>query len=508
MPRQLRARGVAVVMLLWLFPATAGSQFTRTRAAPAGGDAGQTSPGSLDPVQRWHSVMLAANALDHTPVAPGEPRTFGEQIGPGRTARAFAIVQIAVSDTLNAIFQRYTTYSDVPVVVGRTSWEAAVATAAHRTLAAMYPSQSRTFDGLLIKDLAALGDPLAVKNGVALGQQVAMRILALRTSDGSDHDEPEVGVEFILSDQPGYWRPDPISQADVALGAYWGEVSPFVAPAENLDELAPPELTSPAYAAAFNEVRDLGGDGIVTPTRRSLDQTIAGIYWGYDGTAGLGTPPRLYNQIARHIADLRGSDVVDLARLLALLNVAVSDSSVACWAEKYQYQVWRPVTAIREADAGTGPTGLGDGNPETRGDPKFTPLGAPASNSRGPNFTPPFPAYASGHAALGGAAFQTLRRVYGTDAIAFAFVSDEFNGITRDNLGLVRPRIVRRFASLSAAEEENGQSRIYLGIHWAFDKTRGIASGRHLADYVYDHAFQKRSSKAGTVTTDVKQSPR
>jgi hypothetical protein len=191
---------------------------------------------------------------------------------------------------------------------------------------------------------------------------------------------------------------------------------------------------------------------------------------------------------------------VDFARLLALVNVALSDISVACWYEKYHYQVWRPITGIREADAGTGPTGLGDGNPDTFGDRKFTPLGAPASNSRGPNFTPPFPAYASGHASFGGAVFQILRRVYGTDNIPFAFVSDELNGVTRDNLGLVRPRIVRRFATLSAAEEENGQSRIYLGIHWAFDKTRGIASGRRLADYVYAHAFQQRSPKAGAVT--------
>jgi hypothetical protein len=500
MLRRLRTRGVTALMVVGLFPAPAGSQFISTQRAPAGGDVEPTSVSRLDPVRRWNLVLLAANALDHTPVAAGESRTFGEQIGPGRTARAFAIVQIAVSDALNAIFRRYATYTDVPVVVGRTSWEAAVATAAHHTLSAMYPSQSSTFDALLLADLRSLSDPWAVRNGAMLGQQVAAKILALRTGDGSEREEPEIGVEFFVSDQPGFWRPDPISQGRIALGAYWGKVSPFVAPVTKLDEVAPPELTSAEYAAAFNEVRKLGGDGIVTPTRRSLDQTLAGIYWAYDGTPGLGTPPRLYNQIARHIADLRGSDAVDFARLLALVNVALSDISVACWYEKYHYQVWRPITGIREADAGTGPTGLGDGNPDTFGDRKFTPLGAPASNSGGPNFTPPFPAYASGHASLGGAVFQILRRVYGTDNIPFAFVSDELNGVTRDNLGLVRPRIVRRFATLSAAEEENGQSRIYLGIHWAFDKTRGIASGRRLADYVYAHAFQQRSPKAGAVT--------
>lgn len=91
---------------------------------------------------------------------------------------------------------------------------------------------------------------------------------------------------------------------------------------------------------------------------------------------------------------------------------------------------------------------------------------------------------------LTGALFQILRRFYRTDNIAFTFVSDEFNGVTQDNQGNVRPLLPRSFASLSEAEEENGQSRIYLGIHWAFDKTEGIIQGRRVADYVFKHVFQ------------------
>lgn len=165
---------------------------------------------------------------------------------------------------------------------------------------------------------------------------------------------------------------------------------------------SPPPLTSRHYTAAFNEVKRLGGDGIITPTERTEDQTIAGIYWAYDGTPGLGTPPRMYNQITVQIAEQMETNVVELARLLALVNVALADASIACWDEKYKYQFWRPVTGIREADPGTGPTGLGDGNPATIGDPNFTPLGAPASNLTGPNFTPPFPSYTAGHSTYGG----------------------------------------------------------------------------------------------------------
>ena len=191
----------------------------------------------------------------------------------------------------------------------------------------------------------------------------------------------------------------------------------------------------------------------------------------------------------RHFA--LAADDLELARLLALLNVSMADAGTAIWESKFFYKFWRPVTGVREADAGTGPSGAGDDNPATAGDPTFTPLGAPASNLTGPNFTPPFPAYPSGHAGFGGALFETLRRFYGTDDIPFTFVSDEWNGVTRDREGNVRPLRPRTFASLSEAEEENGQSRIYLGIHWSFDKTEGIVQGNRVADYVYDNVYTK-----------------
>ena len=251
----------------------------------------------------------------------------------------------------------------------------------------------------------------------------------------------------------------------------------------------PPSLDSPEYATAFDEVKRLGGDGITTPTERTAEQTEIGIYWAYDGTPSLCAPPRLYNQIAVQIAGQMRSDAVELARLLALVNTAWPDAGVAWWESMYFYQVWRPIGGIREADPGTGPSGLGDGNPATIGDPTFSPLGAPASNLTGPNFTPPFPAYPSGHAVFGGALFETLRNFYGRDDIAFTFVSDELNSVTVGNDGVARPLSPRSFTSFSQAEEENGQSRIYLGIHWSFDKTEGIAQGRRVADHVFENAF-------------------
>ncbi len=440
-------------------------------------------------ILRWNAITMEATALDHTPPQPGEARAFREQFGPGREAKALAIVQIAVFDAVNAATgNRYRSYTGLGAARRPIGLDVAIAQAAHDTLVALWPAQAAGFDARLAEDLAEFGEGDRKARGIALGMQAAAAILARRADDGSAHAEPIVGVDYFPGTGPGEWRTDPISLIPLALGAKWGEVRPFVLRSADQFRIAPPPaLTSARYTRAFDEVKRLGGDGVTTPTQRTEQQTIAGIYWGYDGTPNLSAPPRLYNQIAVHIANQRGTgrkDAIHLARLLALVHTSLADAGIACWESKYAYKFWRPVTAIREADT--------DDNPDTSADPGFSPLGAPASNiDPGLNFTPPFPAYASGHATFGSALFQTLRRFYGTDRIRFTFVSDEWNGITTDNQGNVRPRIPRTFRSLSAAEEENGQSRIYLGIHWEFDKTEGMLQGRRIADYVARNAFQR-----------------
>jgi hypothetical protein len=453
-------------------------------------------------VRHWNQIAVDASGLDHTPVAPGETRVFGEQLGPGRAARAMAIVHLAIFEVVNAVEGDFKSYIGLPHAKLDTSLQVGVAQAAHDTLAALYLSQSASFDTLLAEELDEIPEGRLKTNGIALGKRAASAILTARAVDGSQHSEPRVGIEFLTSNDPGKWRQDPISLIPLALGAYWGDVKPFVLErADQFRSPPPPSLDSPAYATAFNEVKALGGcgidpadcmGGIPTPTERTAEQTQIGIYWAYDGTPSLCAPPRLYNQITMRIAHKMSTDydVVGLARLLALVNVAMADAGIAVWESKYYYQYWRPVTGIRESDEHTGPSGLGDGNPATAGDLTYSPLGGQASNLMGPNFTPPFPAYPSGHAGFGGALFEMLRNFYRTDRIPFTFVSDEFNGVTRDHAGNIRPLVERRFSSLSQAEEENGQSRIYLGIHWSFDKTEGIAQGRRVADYVFKNILR------------------
>lgn len=445
----------------------------------------------LDPIHRWNQIAINATGLDHTPPGPGEDRVFGEQLGPGRSARAMAIVHIAMFDAINATIGRYQSFTGVTAKPRGLSLAAAVSQAAHDALVSLFPSQATTFDSALAEDLARVRSKKQKANGISLGRQVAAALLASRVGDGAEVPEVKIGPGgYQTGDQPGQWRQDPISQIPTALGSHWGACRTFfIQSGSQFRAPSPPALDSAEYAAAYNEVKNIGGDGIVTPTQRTDEQTFIGTFWAYDGTPSLCAPPRLYNQIAVHIADQMGLSSLELARLLALVNVAMADTGITTWESKYYYGLWRPITGIRESDLGTGPTGLGDDNNATVGDPTFTPLGAPASNLNGPNFTPPFPSYPSGHGAFGGALFQTLRRFFGTDDISFTFVSDEFNGITKDHDGNVRPYMPRSFVNLSQAEEENGQSRIYLGIHWAFDKTAAIAQGRSVADYVFDHAF-------------------
>jgi hypothetical protein len=172
---------------------------------------------------------------------------------------------------------------------------------------------------------------------------------------------------------------------------------------------------------------------------------------------------------------------LEYGRLVAQLNLALADAGISAWECKYHFKIARPITAIREA--------VDDGNPDTVADPTYTPYGAPASNSIGPNFTPAFPAYVSGHATFGASLFQLLRTRY-TDDINFTFLSEELNGITKDNEGNVRPAKPRTYMRLSQAELENAQSRIYLGIHWNQDKVYGIKLGNAIADYIVENTYQ------------------
>jgi hypothetical protein len=146
---------------------------------------------------QWNEIAIDASGLDHTPGVPGSGRIFGEQLGPGRSSRAMAIVHIAMFDAVNAITGGYQSYTGLAAAPHGTSMDAAIAVAAHDTLVALFPSQRASFDKLLVEDLNLIEGDSAKTRGIDLGRQAAAAILALRANDGAQHAEPRVGVDYI-----------------------------------------------------------------------------------------------------------------------------------------------------------------------------------------------------------------------------------------------------------------------------------------------------------------------
>ncbi len=478
----LLRRSIGCAALLALLSIAACSTPSTDEAASASTTSDLTSASASKTLLGWNAIALDAVALDSTPVGTGAPHRYGEQAGPARTARGLAIVHIAIYDAVQSIAGTYVPYTDM-AYDSHANMAAAIGQAAHDTLVVLYPSQSASFDAALASELAV--NPAASRDlGVARGKLAAANILALRDHDGSETPDPSYAAMNLPTGE-GMWAPDQISGNPKAVGGYWMKVKPFTMTSADQFRAPPPyAMGSAEWQKDFTDVVENGGDGVTTPTQRSAENTIVGTFWGYDGASKIGTPPRLYNQITNVVAEKRGftSSPVEMSRLLAVVNTSLADAGIACWDTKYFYNVWRPSNAIRDTPADQG------------GNASFMPLGAMASNTTVPEFTPPFPSYPSGHACFGGALFEVLGKIVGDTS--FTFVSDEYNGETTDKFGHVRPRTARSYAHLKDAEIENARSRIFLGVHWQNDGTEGIAMGNKVGDQLLTNYFQRRTIAA------------
>jgi len=379
----------------------------------------------------------------------------------GLSTRTMAMVQATMYDAVNGIDHFGSVYQvAVPAADAQgASPEAAASEAAFYVLSRLIPQEDSLYKATLAESLADIPDGAAKTAGLAVGYTVAAGIWAWRANDGSS-----LQVPYVPGTVPGQWRPTPPDYS-VAWGPEWGQVTPFAIPStKQFLPPPPPALNSPAYAAAVKLTESLGAKNSTTRTAR---ETQIGNFWAYD-VAGMGPPPVLYNQIAQDVALEQHNTLDQDARLFALVDVAMADAGIVTWDAKYKYDLWRPITAIRDAGQ--------DGNKATVADPSWTPLGSPGDGVRA-NFTPNFPAYVSGHAGFGAALFTTLADFYGTDRMTFTIGSDE------------EPGTYETFNSFSAAAEENGISRIYLGIHYIFDKTAGITEGDAVGNYDYQHVM-------------------
>jgi hypothetical protein len=452
---------------------------------------------SVDPILEWNAIALEVNRISYS------GGVVNDEVGPTRSSRALAIEHVAMFDAWNSINREFTPYLVQAPHANFASDECAVAQAAHDTLLAMYPHQQAYIDTALTESLRRLPDGPQKTRGIRVGSYVAEQILAARTGDGS-----EIPGEYVPDGAVGHHVADPLNPDQGFLTPAWGGVTTFGIPNTDAIPVPPvPDMNTDEFTQAYNQVKDIGAN-LTMPTSRTTDQTEIGLFWGYDVARGLGDPPRLYNQIARVIATQEGNSVAENARMFALINIAMADAGIVGWGVKYRDIFWRPVVAIRRADE--------IGNPDITADPKWAPLGAPRSNplpSEHVNFTPPFPAYVSGHAVFGGAAFKTMADFYQTDdidfKIPFDFISDELNGVTRDIheqipelvMDYVRQIRPRHFESFSQAAAQNAASRIFLGLHWRFDAIQGVDAGDRIADIVFDTNLRPREEGPTHVPT-------
>ena len=409
---------------------------------------------SADEVTDWNETLFrAALIAGSTPLA---------------MTRFTAIVQASVYDAVNGIERRYTPVHVEPAGPAGASLRAAAMQAAYVALANIYPAQKLMLDAHRMASLADISgreNAASVAAGITWGENVAKQILTWRAADGFKNTSPtwpgNTGV--------GQWRQTPndplpgISASGAGYPQFVGMekwiVQSQVAP-------QPPALTSARYARDFNEAKTMGSQ---TSAMRTADQTIFALVWAS------GTASYLWNHAALELLDGPRGDgdneaeeharngrrgLLEHARILAAMDVAMADAAIACWDTKYTYNLWRPITGIRFA--------ADDGNAATMADPGWTPLLS----------TPAHPSYTSGHSCVSAAAAGILAHEFGEHA-RFTIESDQM------------PGVVRSFSTFNAAVEEVKDARVFAGIHWRFDCEQGQAIGEAVARHILDHSFQR-----------------
>jgi hypothetical protein len=404
---------------------------------------------SADAVTLWNEN--AGNAAIAAGITPDG--------NPLHESRMYAMVHAAIHDALNAIDRRSRPYIFDARAASNASTDAAVAAAARRVLVTVIAQLTPPFDSAIAAGiarveldyaaaLATIPPGPARDAGIEIGEAAAAAILTLRSNDGSNTEL--LGFDYPQGDEPGEYRFPP--QAPLAFAPRWGDVTPFVLNSSaQFRANGPYDLRTQKYAADYNEVKDRGS---ATGSTRSAVETQTGLFW-------LESSPLAWNRIARTVSASRGLGLWENARLFGLLNLALADGYIASWDTKYHYNFWRPETAIHFGDS--------DGNPDTTGDPSWAPLQP----------TYPIPDHDSAHSVQGGAAAEVLKQFFGGDNIGFTACSRSLPPGSRCSDA---SPVLRTYASFSQAADENGLSRILVGIHFRRAVDEGIEHGRKIAN--------------------------
>jgi hypothetical protein len=391
---------------------------------------------AADAVLQWNQAVLQAVRNDKMTIA--------------FVTRDLAIVHTALYDAVNAIDHTSAVFHVRAEAPPDASPVAAAAAAGLVTASALFPNDLALFQATYQAILAGVPDGEASIDGLGVGFFVGEQTLLSRADDGS-----AAVVTHTPGTAPGQWRPTPPGFA-AAQTPQWPAVTPFALDSGSPFRAGPPPaLDSAAYAAGFNEVKDLGR---VDSTTRTAQQTEVAQFWA----AAAGTPQiaGYWNEIAANAATSRGNTLDQNARLFAELNVALADDTIAFFDTKYAFNLWRPVTAIQLADQ--------DGNPATVADPTWLPL----------INTAPHPSWVSAHGGISGTASAILANFFGTDNVSFSLTSEDLKGVTHS------------FRSFSGAAAEAENSVVWAGDHFRFDVVAGDTQGKEVAGFVDGHFFQ------------------
>jgi PAP2 superfamily len=395
-----------------------------------------------NPVTHWHA--LATELL--------------VDVGPIIDSRAFSILQAAVHDAVNGVERRYEPYTADLTSPGA-SLDAAVATAARDVLVALSPSHRERIESEYVAALATVPDGSAKDAGVALGRHAAQANLERRAADGvpvgpwPPSQGPITEPVYVPTGEPGnYAFTPPFDRpplGPIALFPGWGRLTPFGIDLSHHQLRGPDRLLSRRYARDVHYLKSIGR---LNGSTRTADQTEIAFFWF--------EPLPIWNSIANDVIRRQHLDAWEAARLLVLVQFAMADAGIACFAAKYQFQFWRPYTAIRRADE--------DGNRLTAAEKEWLPLLWTDPSVFPPTFViPPIPDYPSAAAMTAAAAAEVLIRHLG-DRQPFEATS------------AFRPGTVRRYTSFTQAVQESAMSRVYGGIHFLRAVQDGFQQGRSI----------------------------
>ena len=383
-------------------------------------------------------VILAAAPCAHADIVTDANARAAEVVSrvpaPPITVRAMAIVQVSVFEAVNAITGRYPPYRAKLDRAPGASVEAAVAAATRTALSKLMPAQQAAIDADYQALVGPVPDGPAKAAGIAVGEQAAVAIVALAAEDGSA--APDV---YRPATTPGVYVPTVVPAVP-----HWGQRRPWVMTrGDQFRPGPPPGLGSDAWARDYNEIKALGA---ANSTQRTPEQTAIAKFWE-------ATAPAVYWPVARSVATVPGREATDNARLLAVAAMAMDDALIAVFDAKYTYNLWRPVTAIRNGDV--------DGNDATARDPGWTPF-IP---------TPMHPEYPCAHCIVSGAIGAVLEAEIGSGpAPKLSSASPTAGGA------------VRTWASVGDFTREVALARIYDGVHYRFSTEVGSAMGRKIGE--------------------------